>query len=180
MSAAAAAGPAQAVDGFLESMRCWATGVTVVTAADAHGSPQGFTASSFASLSLSPPLVGICLSVDANCHAAFNEAARFAIHVLRHDQEDMARHFARKAADKFTRWVHALGPEGVPLLDDVLARIECRTAQRQVIGDHLLVIGEVEATWVTRGEPLLYYQRSFRRIQQQAQAAKETGHHGLA
>jgi flavin reductase ActVB len=149
---------------FRASLGRWASGVTVVTAADTHGQPRGFTASSFSSVSESPPLISVCLDRGADCRTVFEATPCFAVHVLRSGQEDLATGFARKNTDKFSGRTVAGAAEGVPLLDDALVRLECRTAQRVPAGDHLILIGQVYRSTVTEGDPLLYYRRGFHEL----------------
>ncbi|TWV57416.1 flavin reductase family protein [Streptomyces misionensis] len=161
---AAVAQPAVSPEQFRACLSRWASGVTVVTASDHHGRPQGFTASSFSSVSQSPPLISVCLDRDANCRDTFEAASCFAVHVLRAGQQDLAAGFARKGADKFRGRRLAGAATGVPLLDDALVRLECRTTQRLPAGDHLILIGEVYHCVVGDGEPLVYFRSRFHRL----------------
>jgi flavin reductase ActVB len=149
---------------FRACMAQWASGVAVVTAADSAGQPQGFTASSFSSVSESPPLILVCLDREANCRQAFDECDAFAVHVLARGHEELALRFARKSADKFAGLAPAVGRGGAPLLDGTLVRLACRTAERVPAGDHLIIIGLVLAASQRAGEPLLYYQRGFHEL----------------
>ena len=148
-------------ESFRSAMALWASGVTVVTTADALGRPQGFTASAFCSASMEPPLVLVCLTRSAACFQAFAESDAFAVHVLGERQQELAARFARKGADKFAGLATTSGVDGVPLLPDVLARLECRTVDRLAVGDHLALLGEVADAATGDGEPLLYYRRAF-------------------
>ncbi|MGW3204257.1 flavin reductase family protein [Streptomyces sp. NPDC001135] len=170
-----ASSPSMAPELFRDSMRQWATGITVVTAADAAGRPHGFTASSFTAVSMAPPLVLVCLDRNANCLETFRASAWFAVHVLRDDQEGLAVRFARKDADKFAGSATRSGLGGAPLLDGTLTRLECRTADRIAAGDHVILLGEVHRACVREGEPLLYYQRAFHRIRPPAAKALPAG-----
>jgi len=145
-------------------MAHWASGVTVVTTLDDEGRPQGFTASAFCSASLRPPLVLVCLDLSAHCLTAFQKAGSFAVHVLREDQEELAMRFARKSPEKFAGLGAVEGVDGVPLLPDALALIECRAVDRVPVGDHVALIGEVVRCGAGRGEPLLYHRRGFRQL----------------
>ncbi|GIF23871.1 flavin reductase (DIM6/NTAB) family NADH-FMN oxidoreductase RutF [Actinoplanes tereljensis] len=130
-----------AIDGplFKALLRRHAAAVVVVTAAG--DPPAGFTATSFTSVSLDPPLVSFCLADAASAARAVARAGTVAVHVLHQDQEKVARTFATSGIDRFAThgdWVP--GPDGVPLLDGVLARIVCRVAQRVQAGDHTIVL----------------------------------------
>jgi len=139
----------------------WASGVTVITAVDGERRPHGFTASSFCSVSLSPPLVLVCLDHAAACLDAFRGSDWFAIHVLREGQEELALAFARKGVDKFAGRATESGLGGTPLLPGGLARLECRMVDRIPAGDHLILLGQVARTATRPGRPLVYCQREF-------------------
>ncbi|MEU4242347.1 flavin reductase family protein [Actinoplanes sp. NPDC026619] len=130
-----------AIDGdlFKTLLRRHAAAVVVVTAAGEP--PAGFTATSFTSVSLEPPLVSFCLADAASAARAVARAATVAVHVLHRDQETVARTFATRGIDRFaTHGAWTPGPDGVPLLDGVLARIICRVARRVRAGDHTIVL----------------------------------------
>lgn len=143
------------------ALAAWPSGVTVVTTQ--HGGELwGFTASSFCSLSLRPPLVLVCVDVSANCHDAFAEAGSFAVNILASEQESLAIAFATKAEDKFGDVGFSPSVDGVPVLDEALAVIECRRDETLRRGDHSILIGEVIAASAGVGDPLVYGQRCFR------------------
>lgn len=148
---------------FLETLAGWPSGVAVVTACDTAGQPWGFTASSFVSLSLDPPLVMVCLDKSAECRPVFEAASWFAVHILHSRQGDLARRFAVKGADKFAASDVTRGTSGLPLLSDTAGRLECRVVDRIGGGDHIILIGEVHQAVHGAGEPLIYYQRGFHR-----------------
>lgn len=132
----------------------FATGVTIVTTQSAAGEPAGFTANSFASVSLEPPLVSVCPANGMRSFPAFAAATTFAINILAEDQQELAGRFASRGADKFagTRWQP--GHNGSPLLDGVVAWFECRTRERIPAGDHTILLGEILAYSYTDRTPL--------------------------
>jgi flavin reductase ActVB len=151
-----------ASDGFRKLASGFASGVTVVTTLGADGKPQGFTASSFTSVSLAPPLVLVCLDVKADCHPAFERAEHFAVSILAADQKELASRFATRGGDKFAGLAFTAGLETkAPLADGALAHIECRMHARHAAGDHTVLIGEVVGGARFDREPLLYHARSF-------------------
>lgn len=121
------------------------TGVTVVTTRDANDAPLGFTANSFASVSLDPPLVLVCLANSSGNYETFAKADKFAINILSEAQVDISNTFARPVENRFASVGWALGPHGSPILDDVSAWFDCATHQTVDAGDHLIMIGEVKA-----------------------------------
>ena len=119
------------------------TGVTVVTTCEAGGgAPVGMTVNSFASVSLDPALILWSAARSSLRHAHFSAAPAFAVHVLRHDQIALCQRFARAGAGFDGLEVH-LNAEGVPVLDDTLARFECVTEATHEGGDHTIIIGRV-------------------------------------
>ena len=139
-----------------------ASGVAVITA-QWCGVPVGFTATSLTSVSAEPPLVSFGIGVGSSSWPVVSEAEHVGVHILGEHQEDLAGTFARSGADRFgapTGWRE--GPEGVPVLDDVLAWLVCRVVARVPAGDHRIVLAEVVlGTPSGRGRPLLYHQGRF-------------------
>lgn len=132
------------------------TGVTVVTAAPA-GHPAGMTIGSFFSVSLDPPLVGFCAGKGSTSWPLIEPAGVFAVNVLGADQAGVSNHFASSAADRFEEVGWRTGVTGSPVLDDVIAHIECRTDQVVDAGDHWIVIGRVVDLEVDGGgTPLVF------------------------
>lgn len=142
----------------------YATGVAVIGAAGAQGRAVGLTVNSFASLSLAPPLILWSLALHSPNAGLFVPAAGFGVSVLHAGQGALARHFATPAPDKFSGVAHRRCPAGVPYLDDALATLACRVVRADPIGDHLLVVGEVESCEAGKGEPLVFYGGGFVRI----------------
>lgn len=142
------------------------TGVTVVTVADEQGSLAGFTASSFVPLSLSPPLVLVCPQYESRTYRLLKDADRFSIHILGEEQAELARQFALVGGDRSAGESWRIDNSGYPVIDEALAVIQCRSYREYEGGDHAIVVGEVEKTWITSRErhPLLYYKGSLLRF----------------
>lgn len=121
------------------------TGVTVVTANDAEGRPLGFTANSFASVSLEPALLLVCLAKRSHNYAALTGAGGFAVNVLSEHQEAVSNTFARPSDDRFASVGWRAGPHGAPVLDDAAAWFDCAMHEIVDAGDHAILIGEVKA-----------------------------------
>lgn len=143
----------------------FASGVTVITATDADG-PTGFACQSFASLSLDPPLVAFMVARTSTTWPRIARAGTFCVNILGADQGPLCRGFAVSGADKFAGVVHTPAPvTGAPLLADVPAWIDCRIHAVHTGGDHLIVVGRVEALGGTgEGVPLLFHQGKFGRF----------------
>lgn len=148
---------------FRQVMGHFASGVTVVTAAHAN-ELHGMTVSSFASLSLKPPLVLICIDKQVKCHDAIAASGCFAVNILEKHQEHLSRRFATPNIDKFMGVAWSNGQLGLPLLDDTLTAIECRLHSTVDGGDHTIFIGEVLHAEIREGSPLLYYRRGYHEL----------------
>ncbi|MEU3840068.1 flavin reductase family protein [Streptomyces sp. NPDC028635] len=139
-----------------------AAGVAVITAYGASG-PVGFTATSLTSVSAEPPMLSFGIGTGASSWPAVAEAEHVGVHILGEHQRELAATFARSGADRFgapTAWRE--GPEGVPVLDDVLAWVVCRVVARVPAGDHRIVLAEVVVgDPAGPGRPLLYHQGGF-------------------
>jgi flavin reductase (DIM6/NTAB) family NADH-FMN oxidoreductase RutF len=143
---------------FREALGMFATGVTVVTARDAHGKWVGLTANSFNSVSLSPPLVLWSLSRSAGSMAAFRAGSHYAINILSADQQALAVQFASKGRDRFAGVAFTPGAGGAPLLEGAVATFECFNRSRYDEGDHVIFVGEVERCHHRPGaSPLLFH-----------------------
>lgn len=146
---------------FRRACACFTTGITVSTARGADGTPHGFTANSFTSVSMEPPLILICVDNKANVLRHFEQAKHFGVNILAEHQEAISVRFAERGLDRFSSIDWHPGETGVPLLDRALARFECATLQTIPGGDHTIFLGEVlHADW-QEGAPLLYYARSY-------------------
>jgi flavin reductase (DIM6/NTAB) family NADH-FMN oxidoreductase RutF len=154
---------------FRQALGCFATGVTVITV-DYEGQVQGMTANAFASVSLDPPLVLVCVDHRARTHAHLHAKKRFGVNVLAENQQTISEYYARTAQDhgyaerdagaRFDRTAH-----GTPVLNGALAYLECRLHTAQDAGDHTIFIAEVEEVVVREGDPLLYYRAKYRTIE---------------
>lgn len=120
------------------------TGVTVVTALDEEGQPVGFTANSFSSVSLDPPLLLVCPGKFLSSYEVFAKCSHFAINILAEGQESVSNTFASFKGDRFAQVVHHADLNGVPLIDGAVAQFSCRTHEIVQAGDHCILIGQVQ------------------------------------
>ncbi|MEV6400888.1 flavin reductase family protein [Streptomyces sp. NPDC051907] len=143
----------------------FATGVTVVTAYDDDG-PAGFACQSFASLSLDPPLVAFMVGRTSTTWPRIARAGVFCVNVLGAEQGGLCRGFAVSGADKFAGVAYEASPAtGSPLLEGVPAWVDCTIQNVHTGGDHLIVVGRVEALGAEAGgEPLLFHRGVFGRF----------------
>ena len=154
---------------FRKAMASFATGVTVITV-DFEGEVHGMTANAFASVSLDPLLVLVCVDQQARTHTHLHAKKRFGVNVLAENQAAISQYYAdpnpshrdadREAGARFDRTQH-----GTPVLHGTLAYLKCRLHSVQDAGDHTIFIAEVEEVVVRRGDPLLYFRGEYRKIE---------------
>jgi flavin reductase (DIM6/NTAB) family NADH-FMN oxidoreductase RutF len=149
---------------FRDALARWASGVTVVTARDPEGVPAGMTAASFASVSLDPPLVLVCIARTAQAHDPLVGAPGFAVHLLGAGQVEMSRRFAEPGLEKFDGMAGEPSPFGAPLLPFDVARLVCAHHAALDGGDHTILLGRVVATELAGSDPLLYCNRDYWRL----------------
>lgn len=148
-------------EAFKTALSRFASGITVVTVADDE-TMHGMTASSFASVSLDPPRVLVCLDKSSRTRALLSDS--FAINVLSADQENISRAFAGTGEKPFDSLDHQIGQNGSPLLHGALAWIECATSSIVDGGDHDIIVGDVTACNSGDGQPLIYFARAYRTL----------------
>jgi flavin reductase (DIM6/NTAB) family NADH-FMN oxidoreductase RutF len=144
---------------FRDALGRFATGITIVTTAGVEGS-MGFTANSFASVSLDPPLVlwSPARSASRFCH--FRDAQFFSIHILGIDQFHLIERFSRQG-EGFNGLDHDVSVEGVPQFRDALARFDCVQHATHDGGDHLIIVGRVLRFGLREGAPLVFSQGAY-------------------
>jgi len=149
-------------DQTLRKMRgLFASGVTVATTVQA-GKLRGVTVSAFASVSLNPPLVLICLANESESKDWIAESGIFAVNILSDEQEFLSERFAARAPivnARFDGVPYHTAITGSPILADSLAWYDCRVEATYDGGDHAIFIGRVEAVgFGDEGKlPLLYF-----------------------
>lgn len=150
---------------FRHALGRFPSGVTIVTVRDEDGRDYGMTVSAFASLSLVPPLVLVCIGDDATIAGAVAEAGQFAVSVLAENQEALAQRFAESDADRFAGTEFSRGVGGLALLHGAAAHLQCKIVARHRGGDHTIVVGEViAASAVEDGRPLIYQRGEYQRL----------------
>lgn len=159
------ASPPDAVSGedFRDAMRRFPTGVTVVTTL-VDGAPHGFTANAFASVSAEPPTVLICVNRDASAHPLISRSSVFCVNILSLEQRDLARRFADSSlrATRFNGLATHAAATGAPIIDGVLAYLDCRLAEEHTTGTHTVFVGTVVACGTRAGKPLGYFDADYR------------------
>ena len=138
------------------------TGVCVVTAVEADGTPIAMVVGSFTSVSLDPPLVGFFPAKTSSSWPRIEKIGKFCVNVLASDQQPLCRQLASPGTDKFVGVAHRVSTNGSPILDDVVAWIDCTLDAVHEAGDHYIVLGRVLALEVDRPErPLLFFQGNY-------------------
>ncbi len=132
------------------------TGVCAVTAASA-GRPVGMIVGSFTSVSLDPPLVAFLPDRRSKTWPLIEQAGRFCVNVLSDRQQDVCRALSSKSADKFENIPYRLSQAEVPILDGVVAWIDCDLHAVHEAGDHFIAVGEVRALDVEHPHPPLVF-----------------------
>ena len=153
---------------FRKVMGKFTTGITVVTVTQKNGGVKGMTANSFASVSLDPMQVLVCVDYRAQTLELMRTNDRFGICVLAEHQRPVSEYFTRfdqdpEAARRLDIRFRLSG-RGTPFLEDCLATIECRKIGAYPGGDHTIFIGEVESMSAIDGLPLLFYSGRYHRL----------------
>jgi flavin reductase (DIM6/NTAB) family NADH-FMN oxidoreductase RutF len=153
---------------FRSAMASFATGVTILTL-DLDGEVHGMTANAFASVSLDPLLVLVCVDHKTKTRAHLHAKKRFGINVLSEHQRAISEYYARpertheraeeEAGARFERAKH-----GTPMLCGAIAYLECRLHSAQEAGDHTIFIAEIEDVVLREGEPLLFFRGKYQKV----------------
>ncbi|MFJ9450453.1 flavin reductase family protein [Herbaspirillum sp. NPDC101397] len=146
---------------FRKALSQFATGVTVITTRLDDGTLLGLTASSFNSVSLSPPLVLWSLSEQASSMPVFSGNSHYVINILGAEQTALAEQFSRKSVDRFDGVEYTLSRTGQPVLKGVSAWFECHNRSRYPEGDHVIFVGEVEHCEVMPQAALVFHDGRF-------------------
>ncbi len=133
----------QEIRNLRNALGTFLTGVTVVTRLDQHGRPLGFTANSFTSVSLEPPLVLVCMSKGSQNFGSYLHTEHFAVNVLAEHQRGVSTTFATPNEDRFRDVDWGIGTTGSPILEQVVAWFDCETHEVVDAGDHIILIGRV-------------------------------------
>lgn len=151
------------------------TGVCAVTASEPDGGRAGFVVGSFTSVSLDPPLIAFFPDKGSTSWPRIQAAGRFCVNILSADQEFVCRQFAAKGADKFAGITVRETASGSPILDGVVAWIDCELGDVYEAGDHYAVFGKVLDLDIENGElPLLFFQGGYGRFSPLSMAAPES------
>jgi flavin reductase (DIM6/NTAB) family NADH-FMN oxidoreductase RutF len=153
------------------------TGVTVVTTLDDEGNPIGFTANSFTSVSLEPPLLLVCPGRHLSSYGIYKQAKRFVVSILAEGQESVSNTFASSKSDRFSQVEWTRDHAGFPVISGACAVFSCETFQAEEAGDHLILIGRIDAIEVSGKRGLGYCSNGYFSLGKERQA-EAIGHAG--
>ncbi len=142
---------------FRDALGCFATGICVITGQPEQGEPFGMTVNSFASVSLDPPLILWSLQNDSDMFDTFNGCRRWAVNILRADQQALSGRYAVKGEHRLDPGHFEAGSTGIPVMPDTLVSFECEEEIRHPGGDHLILVARVLAmSHRDSGAPLVF------------------------
>lgn len=143
-------------------MGSFPTGVTIVAARDTEGVPFGLTVNSFTSLSLEPPLILVCVGHTSTSHDRLVAGSHFSVNVLSAEQVETASRFAREPSiGRFDEVEWKETPSGCPLLEGATAALDCAVHEVLQGGDHSILVGRVEASWLTDRPAMIFHRGRF-------------------
>ncbi len=151
-------------DEFKAALGRFASGVTVVTTKDSDDNLHGLTVSAFSSVSMSPPLILVCILKRTGSYTSFGESKAFVVNILDESQQQISNHFASHLDDKFSGQTYQLNENGLPVLNDCLVNLECNLKHSYDGGDHTIFVGEIEKVKVSDGKPLLYWSGKYQEL----------------
>ncbi len=150
------------------------TGVTVVTTTDKNNTPIGFTANSFTSVSMDPPLLLVCPGKHITFYNEFNTTMHFAVSILSEGQEAVSNNFASGPDNRFEKTHWHRDSFGSPIIDNACASFSCRVHKRIEAGDHMVLIGEILEFDHTHSAGLGYSSNGYFSLSKEQQADRLT------
>lgn len=148
-------------------MRHWATGVAIITVHD-QGQIHGMTVNSFTSVTLTPPLVLVCIERAVRTHAMLTRSGQFALSILAEGQDSISNRFAGRDTehkDRFEGLETFTATTGAPILANNLGYLEGRVVSSHEAGTHTIFVAEVlNAQTSVQNRPLLYFNQGYRQI----------------
>jgi flavin reductase (DIM6/NTAB) family NADH-FMN oxidoreductase RutF len=161
-------------DTMRSTMRLWASGVSIVTSAN-EVEQSGLTVSAFNSLSLTPPMILVCIHKDSHTIPFIDQSGSFAVSFLNSDQAHLSDRFAGRVPfaegeDRFTGVPVFTAETGSPIIQDAIAWVDCKVTMKHDGSTHWMYIGEVVATGQNTAAtaPLLYFDRQYRQMHLEA------------
>jgi len=155
-----------------QAMRCWTTGVTIVTS-KLDEVQHGMTVNSFTSVALAPPVVSVSLAENTRTHNLVVKSGIFAITILEASQTELADRFAGRGptgeiheSNRFDGVSFFSLATGAPLISGGLAHLDCKVINTVNFGPTTVFFGEVIAVGNTSvRQPIVYFNRLYRGLQ---------------
>ena len=149
---------------FRHCMGCFATGVTVVSSLKKEN-PIGITINSFASLSLAPPQILFCLEKKSSNIDVFIQGNKFNVNILAENQGYISKHFASSEDKSFGDILFNVNEHKIPIIEGVIAVVECEIEAIHYSGDHIIIIGGVNSlTKKSDAKPLIYFHGNYAKL----------------
>ena len=142
----------------------FATGVTVITTRDESGRPFGLTANAVTSVSLTPPLILVCVDKAADTYPYFDRSKVFTVNILADGQEGVSRRFATSGIEKFEGIGYHRTDTGCAVLDDAVGHLDCQIIDSYDAGDHTIYVAEVLSGDANDVPPLLFFRGGYRKL----------------
>ena len=155
---------------YRKTLGSFVTGVTVVTTLKGPGDPIGFTANSFTSVSLDPPLISFCLAKSSSSRVVFTDSKAFAINILAENQDDVSELFSSPVDNRFAEVVWHSESTGSPIINNTAAWLDCELYKIIDAGDHLIILGRAVAFSNSTVSPLGYLRGNYIRFSLSQQA----------
>ncbi|GAA3613537.1 flavin reductase family protein [Kineosporia mesophila] len=147
---------------FRDVLGNFPTGVVVVTAPGREGEPLAMVVGSFSSVSLDPPMVMFLADRASSTFPKIRDAGHFTVNVLAADQVGLCRSMAGRGPDRFRGVTWSPSSTGAPVLDGIVARVDCTMDQVVEAGDHFLALGAVQDLRVVSSKlPLLFFRGEY-------------------
>lgn len=138
------------------------TGVCVITSLGIDGEPIGMCIGSFTSVSLDPPLVAFFPDRRSSTWGRIRDTGRFCVNVLGAHQVAISRRFAKSDPNKFSGISYRVSGLGLPILDGVVAWIDCMVDSVHEAGDHFIAVGQVASLQEEYpAQPLLFHKGGY-------------------
>jgi len=150
---------------FRAALALRTAGVAILTAR-AGERVHGMTITDFAGVSLEPPLVLVCADKQSNTLQVIESGRNFAVNLLASGQQALSNRFASKQHEwtRFEGLDCVTGVTGAPLIPGALAGLACSVVAMHDAGDHVIVVGQVEAVVCAQVAPLVYFGGSYRQL----------------
>jgi flavin reductase (DIM6/NTAB) family NADH-FMN oxidoreductase RutF/DNA-binding IclR family transcriptional regulator len=150
------------------------TGVCVITSELPETGPVGMVVGTFTSVSLEPPLIAFLPDAKSTTWPLIEKAGKFCVNILSAEQEDVCRKFFAKSPDRFAPGTYQLADSGLPVINGVVAWIDCEVESTIDAGDHYIVLGRCKELRMGAPElPLLFYQGGYGKFSPHSLAAPD-------